>query len=159
MGIQSVCWLGVLVVMLVIELLTMGLTTIWFAGGALAAFAASMLHVQIIWQVILFAAVSLILLIATRPFAVRYINKDRVRTNADRLIGRSAVVTEAIDSLNGQGAVKVAGQVWSARTEEEEGKIPADTVVKILRISGVKLIVEPEQSAEDHTLNREQSAV
>ena len=145
MGIQSVCWLGILVVMLVIELLTLGLTTIWFAGGALAAFAASLLHVQVIWQAVIFAVVSLILLIVTRPFAVRYINKDRVRTNADRLIGHSAVVTEAIDNLNGQGAAKVEGQIWSARTEEENGKIPAGTVVRILRISGVKLFVEPEQ--------------
>ena len=98
-------------------------------------------------QILVFLAVAVILLIFTRPFAVKYINRDRVKTNADSLIGKTAVVTEAIDNLAGRGQVRVNGQMWTARTKNENQKIPADTKVKILEISGVKLIVEPEEES------------
>ncbi len=143
MSIQAIVWLALLVVLLAIELLTLGLTTIWFAGGALAAFLAAMLGWNLTLQIVLFGAVSVILLIFTRPFAVKYVNKSRVQTNVDSLIGRTAVVTEEIDNLAGTGQAQVAGQDWTARSKEEGRKIPPGTKVKIQAISGVKLIVEP----------------
>ncbi len=142
MELQSVVWLGLLVVLLLVELATMGLTTIWFAGGALAAFAVSMFTETVLAQVLVFLAVSVVLLIFTRPFAVKFVNQNRVRTNADSLIGKVGVVTVEIDNLESRGEVQVSGQIWSARSKEGEKKLEKGTQVKILEISGVKLIVE-----------------
>ena len=96
---NMIFWLVLLIVAIVVEVLTMGLTTIWFAGGALVAILATLLHAPIWLQVILFMAVSLLLLFFTRPVAVKYFNKDRVRTNVESLIGRQAIVTAEIDNL------------------------------------------------------------
>lgn len=141
MQIESIWWLGIMIVLLVIELATLGLTTVWFAGGALAAFIASLTGASGWLQVILFLVVSIVLLIFTRPFAVRYINKNTVATNADSLIGKTAIVTEDISNLESKGQVQVQGQIWTARSTEDETKIEKDTKVVIEKISGVKLIV------------------
>ncbi|MDD2959738.1 MAG: NfeD family protein [Lachnospiraceae bacterium] len=141
---QSVAWLAMLVILLGIELATLGLTTIWFAGGALAAFIVSMLGGSLTLQIVLFIAISLILLIFTRPFAVKYVNKSRVKTNADSLIGRTAVVTETINNLEGTGRAQISGQSWTARASQEETVISEGARVKVLEIRGVKLIVEKE---------------
>ena len=116
MDVQSITWLVLLVIFLAVELATMGLTTIWFAGGALAAFLVSLAGGSLTLQVVVFIAAAVILLIFTRPFAVKYINQNRVKTNADSLIGETAVVTEAIDNLAGAGQVRVNGQIWTARS-------------------------------------------
>lgn len=139
---MTVIWLTILVVLVVIELLTMGLTTIWFAGGALAATVASLFDVPFAIQVVLFLAVSALLLYFTRPLAVKYFNKDRIRTNAESLVGRQAIVISEIDNLQGIGQVNVGGMEWSARTRVDGEKLPVGTVATILAINGVKLIVE-----------------
>ena len=95
-------WLVLLIVAIVVEVLTMGLTTIWFAGGALVAILAAMLHLPIWLQIILFAGVSLTLLFFTRPVAVKYFNRDRIKTNVESMVGRQAVVTGEIDNIQGQ---------------------------------------------------------
>ena len=137
---EGIFWLIVLVVMRVIEIITLGLTTVWFAGGALAAFIASLLGANIVVQVILFVVVSVLLLALTRPLAVEYLNKDRIRTNAESLIGKTAVVKQEIDNLNAQGQVSVDGQEWTARSVEEQ-VIPKNVQVEIVEINGVKLMV------------------
>ena len=137
---EGIFWLIVLVVMTVIEIITLGLTTVWFAGGALAAFIASLLGANIVVQVILFVVVSVLLLALTRPLAVEYLNKDRIRTNAESLIGKTAVVKQEIDNLNAQGQVSVDGQEWTARSVEEQ-VIPKNMQVEIVEINGVKLMV------------------
>ncbi len=139
---QTIYWLVLFVILLVIEIVTMGLTTIWFAGGALAAFLAGMLGLGTTGQVVLFLVVSAALLALTRPIVVRCFNQNRQRTNADRLIGQQAVVLEDIDTLRATGRVEVNGQEWAAKTAESDGKIPKDAVVAIQGIQGVKLIVE-----------------
>ncbi len=139
---MTVLWLAILVVLVVIELLTMGLTTIWFAGGALVATIASLFGAPLALQVILFLAASAFLLYFTRPIAVKYFNKDRVRTNAESLVGRQAIVISEIDNLQGIGQVNVGGMEWSARTRVDGVKLPVGTVTTILAINGVKLIVE-----------------
>lgn len=143
MEMESICWLGLLVLFVIIEIATMGLTTIWFAGGSVAGFIASILGGGILLQVVLFLAISIILLIFTRPFAAKYINKNKVRTNIDELIGKKAVVIEQIDNLAATGQARLEGKEWTARTEQDNVKIPEGTTVTVLRISGVKLIVEP----------------
>ena len=139
---MTMFWLIVLVVLVVIELLTMGLTTIWFAGGALIATIAAVFDTPLFVQVVLFLLVSAVLLFFTRPLAVRYFNKDRVRTNAESLVGRQAIVISEIDNLQGTGQVNVGGMEWSARTRIDGVRLPVGTVTTILGINGVKLIVE-----------------
>lgn len=139
---MTVFWLIVLVILVVIELLTMGLTTIWFAGGALVATIAALFHAPVAVQVILFLVVSGVLIFSTRPLAVKYFNKDRVRTNAESLVGRQAIVISEIDNLQGIGQVNVGGMEWSARTRVDGVKLPVGTVTTVLAINGVKLVVE-----------------
>ncbi len=139
---MTMFWLVVLVVLVVIELLTMGLTTIWFAGGALIATVAAVLGAPMVVQIILFLVVSGVLIIFTRPLAVKYFNKDRVRTNAESLVGRQAIVISEIDNLQGIGQVNVGGMEWSARTRIDGVRLPVGTVTTVLGINGVKLIVE-----------------
>ena len=143
---EPMYWLLIFVVLLVIEILTIGLTTIWFAGGALAAFLVGIAGMGIVAQVVIFIFVSLVLLFLTRPIAVRFFNKDREKTNVESLIGQQAVVTEDIDTLQAKGVVVVNGLEWSAKTSEPNGFIPKDTVVVIEEIQGVKLIVRKKEA-------------
>ena len=139
---MTVFWLVVLVILVIIELLTMGLTTVWFAGGALAATIVSLFHAPLALQVIVFLVVSALLLFFTRPLAVKYFNKDRVRTNAESLVGRQAIVISEIDNLQGIGQVNVGGMEWSAMTRMDGVRLPVGTVTTVLAINGVKLVVE-----------------
>ena len=134
-------WLIAVALLLLIEFATTALTTIWFAGGALIALICSLLGGPVWLQCALFAAGSVVLLFLTRPLAVRLLKKDAVRTNADSLIGKEAVVTEKIDNLRSTGAVQVSGQVWPARSVNPEHIIEKDEIVMIRAIEGVKLIV------------------
>ena len=141
-------WLIVLILSIVVEVISLGLTSIWFAGGASVAIIATALRAPLFVQIILFLAVSLLLLFFTRPIAVKYFNKDRIRTNVESLGGRQAIVISEIDNLQGIGQVTVGGQEWSARCQEEEGKLPVGAVVDVVAISGVKLIVKPDPQME-----------
>ena len=138
-------WLIALIVLIVAELVTMGLTTIWFAAGALVASIAAALHAPVVIQVVLFLIVSLVLLIFTRPVAVRYFNKDRARTNVESMIGMQGVVISEINNLEGIGQIQVNGQEWTARTRTEGMTLPVGSVVVVVAVNGVKLIVEPKQ--------------
>ena len=140
-----IVWLLLLVVLVVAELISLGLTTIWFAGGALIAAIAAMLGVPVSVQVAVFLVVSLGLLFSTRPIAVKYFNKDRIRTNAESLVGRQAIVISEIDNLAGAGRVTVGGQEWSARTSDDRKKLPVGAVADVIAINGVKLIVQPRE--------------
>lgn len=141
---EMIFWLVLFVVLLVVEIATMGLTTIWFAGGALIAFIAAYIHLGIGLQIVLFLAVSILLLVLTRPIAVKYFNQEREKTNVDSLIGQSAVVKEEINTIKATGRVEVNGMEWSAKTEHTE-IIEVNTIVSIKGIQGVKLIVEKEE--------------
>lgn len=144
---EMLIWLGILLVMVVTELATQGLTTIWFAGGALIAFLAALFGGGQPLQIVLFFAVSLVLLIFTRPVAKKHFNTDRVKTNAESLIGESGIVVEEIDNLAGTGHVMINGMEWTARASSGN-KIEKDAVVSVLEISGVKLIVEEKGQEE-----------
>ena len=140
---DAIYWLILFIVLLVIEIITLGLTTIWFAGGALTAFVLSMLEVSPVLQWAVFCAASLILLFATRPWAVRYFNNQKKeKTNVDSLIGKTAVVTSEIRNLEGKGEGFVNGLTWTARTEEDSLVIKENTHVMVTAVQGVKLIVE-----------------
>ena len=139
---MTTIWLIVFVACIAIEIITMGLTTIWFAGGSLAAAIVSAIGAPLWLQLVLFFGVSLLLLYLTRPVAVKYFNKDRVKTNAESLVGQQAIVISEIDNLQGIGQVTVNGQEWSARNVRGDERLSVGSVVFIRAISGVKLMVE-----------------
>ena len=133
-------WLMAFIILVVMEFLTMGLTTIWFAIGALVSFFASLFGAAVWLQIVLFLVVSLVVLVVYRPLAVKYVNSRRTKTNVDDLIGREAKV---VDNLNETGRVLLNGIDWSARSTLIGGVIEEDTIVKVMEVQGVKLIVEP----------------
>ncbi len=138
---QALYWLIALAVLLVIEIVTLGLTTIWFAGGALIAFIAALLGVDVWVQLLLFSIISLVLLIFTRPVAMKRLNKNRVKTNYEGLIGKVVKVTKTVDNQNQSGEAVVNGQEWTVRSLNEDVIIEPGTKVKIVNIEGVRLIV------------------
>ena len=136
---------------IVIEIITMGLTTIWFAGGSLVAAVSAAFSAPLWLQLLLFVAVSFVLLYFTRPIAVKYFNKDRIKTNVESLIGKQAIVISEIDNLQGIGQVTVGGQEWSARTVKDGITLPVGCVVVIRAINGVKLMVEEKEQKQEET--------
>ena len=121
--------------------MTLGLTTVWFAGGALVAFLVSLAGGPLWLQLLLFIAVSVVLLLFTRPLAMKYLNKDVQKTNVDSIPGQKGIVTATIDNLKAEGQVTIQGMEWTARAKNgntiEKGK-----VVRVTAVEGVKLIVE-----------------
>ena len=135
-------WLVAFVILIGIEAATMALTTIWFAGGAVFAFFAAVLAFSVQPQLVVFLIVSFFLLLFTRPLAIRFVNRETVKTNVDGLIGRKAKVIKKIDNNEPSGAAVIDGQEWTARSADEAVTIPVGTHVVIKEVRGVKLIVE-----------------
>lgn len=138
---EVIVWLVILAVCVLIELATLGLTTIWFAGGALLALIAAAVSFSIPIQIGIFVVASLVLLFFTRPIAEKHFNKSVAKTNVESVIGKQVIVTEKIDNINGQGTVKLDGQEWSARAVETE-EIEAGALAEVVEVSGVKLMVK-----------------
>lgn len=141
MELNMIIWLIIVAVMLVIEIFTMGLTTIWFSIGAVAAAIAAGFGAPLWLQVVLFAVVSMIVMFLVRPFAMRVVNKERTKTNIDAVIGEQALVEEAIDNQKEQGKVILRGVEWMARSADNS-RIPEGEIVQIEEVSGVKLVVK-----------------
>lgn len=144
---MMIVWLVVLVVSIVVEIISLGLTSIWFAGGALIAVIFAAFNLPIWLQILVFLVVSVVLMVFTRPIAVKYFNKDRVRTNVESMIGRQAIVISEVNNLQGIGQVTVGGQEWTARTEEDGSTLAVGSVVKVVAVNGVKLIVREDPQA------------
>ena len=138
-------WVAALVVFLIVEAVTAGLVSIWFVFGSLVALICAALGAAIWLQIFWFVIVSVATLVLTRPLVKRYVDSRSVATNADRNIGRTAVVTERIDNLAATGAVQLAGVVWTARSTDDAVAIEPGTHVTVRAIEGVKLIVESER--------------
>ena len=120
----------------------MALTTVWFAGGALAAFFVAKAGLSVNAQLSVFVLVSFVLLIFTRPWALQHVNRHTVKTNADSLVGKQARVTEEVNNLLGTGTAVIGGQEWTARTEDPDSVCSVGSKVEICAIQGVKLIVK-----------------
>ncbi len=134
-------WLGAVILFGIIEALTVGIVSIWFSIGALAALIAAALHAAPWLQITVFLAVSAVALIITRPLIKKKILLRTTPTNTDMLIGEKGTVDEEIDNLAGTGSVKIAGKIWSAKSENGD-VIPSGSTVTAVRIEGVKLIVK-----------------
>lgn len=137
-----IVWLAILIILVVIEIFTLGLTTIWFAGGALVAIIVAAVGGPVWLQITLAIIVAMVLLFFTRPIAMKYFNRDREKTNAESLVGRQAIVTGEINNLQGIGQVTVNGMEWTARSIIDGQTIEPGEVVIIRGINGVKLLVE-----------------
>ena len=136
-----VVWAVLIVAFCVLEGVTAQLVSIWFVVGAIAALIAQLLGATLIIQIVVFIAVSIVALLITRPLVRKKLNTKAEKTNADRCIGKEAVVIEDIDNLAPTGQVKADGKVWTARSATGE-KIPKETIVTVEKIDGVKLIVK-----------------
>lgn len=139
--VPSTVWLITLIVLVIGEAITVGLTFIWFAVGAMGGLIVAVLGGQIWLQVVVFLVLSALSLVLVRPLATRFLKTSHSPTNADRVLNRTAVVTQTIDNVAGVGQVNISGQIWSARSEHGV-VIPAGAEVKVLRIEGVKVFVE-----------------
>lgn len=138
-----VFWTAAILIFGIIEAVTAQLVSIWFLVGAIGAVISAACGADILIQIVVFIAVTIIALIFTRPLVKRFINPKKQKTNADKAVGQTGIVTVDIDNINSAGQVKVLGNVWSARSENGE-KIPSGSRVTVKRIEGVKLIVETE---------------
>ena len=138
LGNMTFIWVAAIVVFIVIEIFTQGLTSIWFAGGSLGGCLAAMAGAGPLAQVIVFIIVSIILIIATRPFKKK-LDKKIQKTNVETVIGQVAFVEEEIQPGRG-GRVKLDGKIWSAKSAGDE-RIPAGQQVVVTDIKGVTLTV------------------
>lgn len=137
-----VVWLIMIIVFTCVELSTVTLTSIWFAAGALAALLVAMFNGGIGVQLVVFLVISLGCLFLTRPWAKTFLNAKKISTNADRAIGEEVRVEERVSNLDRTGRAMVLGQEWTVRTEDDDTIIEKGELVRVVRISGVKLIVE-----------------
>lgn len=144
-----VVWLILMVIFAIVEALTVGLASIWFAVGALAALLVSLACGNFWIQCVVFVAVSLVTLLLVRPLTAKHFRpRDHIPTNVDSLIGCSGVVAEAIDNLAGTGQVRLGGQFWTARSDSGV-PIPQGSTVIAVRIEGVRLFVRPKKSENE----------
>ncbi len=139
--VYQIVWLALLIIFAVAEAATVGLTSVWFAIGSLGALVCALAGGNIWLQLGIFIVLSLVCLVALRPLAKQYLNNRVEPTNADRVIGQEARVTQDIDNIQGTGAVTIGGVTWTARSEHDT-PIPAGAMVRVLRIEGVKVMVE-----------------
>ena len=138
----NLIWLGLFIILIIIEIFTVGLTTIWFAVGSLAAILANMLGLGLPGQVIVFLVVSCILLIFTRPLAMKYLNKNRTKTNYESEIGKIIRITQRVDNLSQTGKCVLSGQEWTVRAQEDKEILEKGELAQVVAVSGVKLIVK-----------------
>jgi len=133
-------WVALVVIFAIIEACTLGLTTIWFAIAALVMVFLSFLHIPLVFQMMIFLAISAVLFIFTRPIAIKKLKIGRVKTNVDSLIGKCALVTKKITEFD-RGEVKLNGQFWTAKTEDGS-TLDEGSKCEIVRIEGVHAIVK-----------------
>ena len=148
MDLMVIIWVAAAALFLVTEALTVCLTSIWLAIGALGALVVALCKGQLWLQIAVFIVVTIAALIVTRPLAKKYINAKKSPTNADRLFGVTGLVTEEIDNIKNVGTVTISGQVWTARSMTGEILV-AGTKVKPVSIEGVKLIVVKDMETEE----------
>ena len=141
---MTIIWIAAIIIFGIAEAATAGLVSIWFVAGAVAALLSLELGAVLWLQIVVFLAVSIAALVATRPLAHKMLDKTIVPTNADRVLHHTAKVTETIDNENTTGAVYIDGKTWTARSEDGD-VIARGSMVTIVRMEGVKLFVRKER--------------
>lgn len=138
---EAIIWVALIILFAAIEIATVGLTSIWFAGGALAALLCYALGLGVAWQIVVFFAVSLVLLFFTRPWAMKYLKPHLIKTNYEEAVGKNVCITETVDNLKGTGTAVLNGQEWTARAYEDGKVFEPGMIVKVKEIRGVTLYV------------------
>lgn len=138
----AILWLALLVVFILIEVSTVAMVSAWFALGALAALIASLCNAPLWLQIVLFAVVSVVMLLALRPLAKKYFTPRLAKTNIDAVIGSEGLVTERIDNVTSSGRVKLSHMEWAARSTDGN-PLEVGTRIRVDRIEGVKVFVTP----------------
>ena len=141
-----ILWVGLMVVFGILELSTVNLVSIWFVAGSLVAMAAALLGASIWVQIVLCMITAGILLAFLQAFVRKFVTPKKTATNADMVLGREAYLTEAVDNIRGTGSLKLDGKEWTVRSMDQT-VLPAGTLVKIVKLEGVKLYVTPVQTA------------
>ena len=140
--ISAFIWLAVFVIFLIVEITTVTLVSVWFAGGAMAAFIVNYAGCNNIWiQIAVFVVVSLVLLAVTRPLASKWVNRKLVKTNMDDIIGKKVKILEKVDNINATGMARYNGVEWTVRSNDDNIVIEEGDMVTVLEVRGVKLIV------------------
>lgn len=142
---ETIVWLALIVLFVVVEIATVGLTAIWFAGGAVVALLAQLLGLNIYWQIVFFIVASAILMTFTRPWALNYFKPRLVKTNYETVVGEDVCLVETVDNMKGTGTAVYKGQEWTARAYETGEIFEAGTIVAVKEIRGVTLYVEESQ--------------
>ena len=138
---EAIFWIVLVVLFAVIEMVTVSLTSIWFAGGALVALLCAALGLDLVWQIIIFVAVAVVLLCFTRPWAMKYLKPRLVKTNYEVAVEQNVCLTEDVDNIKGTGTAIFKGQEWTARAYEDGKTFEAGTIVKVKEIRGVTMYV------------------
>ena len=139
-------WVAAMVAFAILELSTVNMVSIWFVGGSLAALIVQLLGGALWLQLTLFLVVAIVLLACLRPFVRKYVSPRRTATNVDMVLGREAYLTETVDNLRGTGTLKLDGKEWTVRSATGE-ILPSGMLVKVVKLEGVKLFVEPARVA------------
>ena len=141
-GVDSLyIWVAVIIIGVAVEAFSLDLSAIWFAVGGVAALIAASIGLEMSAQLVIFVLFSAVLLLLVRPFCRRFLKTKKEATNADRIIGQSAIVTEGIDNIRETGAVRISANIWTARSADDS-LVPQGAMVEILEIRGVKVIVK-----------------
>lgn len=138
-------WLALMCIFIVVEIITVGLTSIWFAGGSFAALILALINVSLVSQFVVFFAVSAVLIFFTRPFVLKYVKPHNIKTNYEEIIGRDVQVTSRIDNRAGIGTAVFNGQEWTARSMQDDDIFEPGEIVQVSEIRGVKLYVRRKQ--------------
>jgi len=142
----TILWLVLIVIFVAVEIATVGLTAIWFAGGAFAGLLVQLMGWNIYWQIIIFVVVSAVLMIFTRPWALKFFKPRLVKTNYETVVGENVCLTETVDNIKGTGTAVYKGQEWTARAHETGKIFEAGSIVAVKEIRGVTLyVVESQQ--------------
>lgn len=139
---EALIWLAIMIICIIVEIATLGLTCIWFGFGAIVAFIAALLGAPLPVQIVLFFVVSIVTLVFTRPVAKKWINKGTVKTNYQSVIGKKVRITERVDNLSGTGAGIVDGLEWTVRSADDSIILEVGETVDVTDVKGVKIIAE-----------------
>lgn len=135
-------WLALMIGFSALEIATVNMVSVWFAGGALAGMVAQLFGASVPVQLTVFLLVSALLVACLRPFVRKYVAPKKIRTNADMVLGQEAYLTETVDNLKGTGTLKLGGKVWTVRSVSDT-VLEQGTLVRVVKLEGVKLLVEP----------------
>lgn len=139
MSVAGYVWLGLVVVTIIIEFLTLELVSIWVSVGSLVGLILELCGVPLEWQIVVAVVVTIVCILGLRRFCVKFLLKSKEKTNMDIYIGAKEKLVTKIDG-DGLGSIRINGVTWSAKSENGES-IKEGSLVEILRLEGNRFVV------------------